>query len=155
MQDLNKYLAMNYPSTKGKTPTDRAIAALEHMDQELGQYSATTERLKEELDAVKELQQRTHGDYIAEMQKNGSRIGDGMKILKLEHTLEVVALIAEGNTAEAIKSLLRSDVVLFNVDVRFADDKSHEAARKEWYDRGKADAIKAIEAATLENKVAG
>lgn len=138
MQDLKKYLAVNYPNTKGKTTTDRAIAALEHMT--------------EELKAVKEQQERTFKQYIAEMQKNGAHFGDGMKIQKLEHTLELIGLIAEGKTGEAIQCLLRPEVVLFKLDVRFADDATHEKARQEWYDKGKTDAIAAIQNATTPAK---
>jgi len=61
----------------------------------------------------------------------------------------VSASSAEGKKEEAIQSVLRPDVVLFSMEVRFANDETLEMARKEWYEKGKADLMAEIRKCTL------
>jgi len=72
-----------------------------------------------------------------------------LEAVRQKHKLEVIGLIAEGKKEEAIQSVLRPDVVLFSMEVRFANDETLEMARKEWYEKGKADLMAEIRKCTL------
>ncbi len=79
----------------------------------------------------------------------GENLEAVLEAVRQKHKLEVIGLIAEGKKEEAIQSVLRPDVVLFSTEVRFANDETLEMARKEWYEKGKADLMAEIRKCTL------
>jgi hypothetical protein len=66
-----------------------------------------------------------------ECAKSGELMAVKLEKQKLEHQLEVISFMTQGKISEAIQSVLRKDVLLFGIDVRFADDNSRQKAQEE------------------------
>jgi transcription elongation GreA/GreB family factor len=103
----------------------------------------------EALDAMTSERERLATRLAEEQRKFGDLMRLRLDAARQERQLEVIQLITEGKKEEAIASVLRKDVMLFGMEVRFANDESLEKARQEWYEKGKADCMAAISKCTL------
>ena len=116
-------------STKGtstsRTELRHRITALEtHVEQIKGER----ERAREDADQWKER-------CLEESQRAAQGLQVKMENDRLNQREKLVALIAAGKNLEAINFLLTAQVMLFKVNVRFADDNARNKAEDEMLQR--------------------
>jgi lysylphosphatidylglycerol synthetase-like protein (DUF2156 family) len=118
-------------STQAKTKsTSRTELRRRIIDLEAFVEQAKAERQR----AVDELQ-HWKDRWLEETQKSSQGLSVKMENDRLEQREKLVALIASNKNLEAIDFLLTAQVMLFKVDVRFADDNSRNKAEDEMLQR--------------------
>jgi outer membrane murein-binding lipoprotein Lpp len=125
-----------------RTELRRRIAALEtHVED----AKREAQRARDEARLAKDETQRWKDQWIEETQKVSQGLAAKMENDRLEQREKLVALIASNKNLEAIDFLLTAQVMLFKIDVRFADDNSRNKAREEMFDSVKGVLIEQLD----------
>jgi hypothetical protein len=91
-------------------------------------------------------------DWINEAQKNGAHIAESMDLQKANKIIKIVKLITAGETDAAIQEILEPLPFIFQLNVRFADDKTRNAAEDELMERLKKTLIETVQQVRIARK---
>ncbi len=109
----------------------KAVAEMKRLENLLERKNEEQIDLADQLETSEKKSRVLSEMLTEERKKSGELLPVKAQKLVLEHQIEVIRLLAEGKVTDAILSVLRKDVMLFGMDVRFADDGSLQKAKQE------------------------
>jgi len=120
-------------STKTKTRTKSTSRT--ELRRRIIDLEAFVEQAKAERQCAVDEARRFKDQWLEETQKASQALAARMENDRLAQREKLVALIASNKNLEAIDFLLTAQVMLFKVDVRFADDNARNKAEDEMLQR--------------------